>query len=92
MIHNIDNEGPFQTLTKFLGSVGVSRSTGWRWRQLGWLECVPIAGRAYVTKKSVDEFLKRAEAGEFAELTATDRSNLNSSASGSVSKQNKRTR
>ena len=92
MIPNIENEGPLQTLTKFLGAVGVSRSTGWRWRQLGWLQCIPIAGRAYVTQQAIKEFVQRAEAGEFAELTAADRGALIRSARGSVSKLNKRTK
>ena len=65
----IDDTTPFQTLTKFLAAVGVSRTTGYRWRQLGWLKCVPVAGRPYITREAVNDFLKRASGGELSKIT-----------------------
>ena len=53
-------------LPKFLRQVGVSRSTGWRWIKAGILKTANIYGRLYVTRAARDEFLARAEAGEFA--------------------------
>jgi len=55
-----------QSLEKFLTAAGKSRSTGFRWRKLGFLKAVTINGRPYLTRAAVTEFLKRAEAGELA--------------------------
>jgi hypothetical protein len=55
-----------QSLEKFLTAAGKSRSTGFRWRKLGFLKAVSINGRPYLTRAAVTEFLKRAEAGELA--------------------------
>jgi hypothetical protein len=51
---------------KFLNSIGRSRTTGWRWRQHGWINVVTIAGRPYVRGEEIEKFLARAERGEFA--------------------------
>jgi predicted site-specific integrase-resolvase len=77
-MQQIDNTVPFQTLTKFLAAVGVSRTTGYRWRQLGWLKCVPVAGRPYVTREAVNDFLKRASAGGLSEITMAGSSSKSS--------------
>jgi hypothetical protein len=53
-----------QSLDKFLTAAGRSRTTGWRWRQLGYLKTVQVCGRPYVTRDAIVEFLKRAAAGE----------------------------
>jgi len=58
-------------LPKFLQSVGVSRSTGWRWVKAGLLRTVNIYGRSYVTREARDEFLARVEKGEFAQEPVT---------------------
>lgn len=50
----------------FLDSVGVTPPTGWRWRKLGWIKTLNIAGRVYVSREAVAEFERRAAAGEFA--------------------------
>ena len=51
---------------KFLAQVGVSRTTGWRWRRRRWIETVNISGKVYVTEREVNHFTKRVEAGDFA--------------------------
>jgi hypothetical protein len=56
---------PLQSLEKFLTTVGKSRTTGYRWRQLGYLKTVVICGRLYISGEAVKEFLMRAAAGEF---------------------------
>ena len=55
---------------KWLESVGVSPTTGWRWERDGRIHTTNIAGRKYVTRGELDEFQRRAEAGEFAHAPA----------------------
>jgi len=52
-------------LQQWLANTGV---TAWRWRKKGWLKTVNIAGRQYLTQESIDEFTRRAVAGEFAQV------------------------
>jgi len=59
--------GEITAFGKFLESVGCSRTTGWRWRKLGWIKTLPISGRPYVRREEIDRFLARAQAGEFAQ-------------------------
>jgi hypothetical protein len=58
-------------LNHWLASVGVTAVTAWRWRKLGWLKTTNIAGRVYLTQAAIDEFTRRAEAGEFAQAHVT---------------------
>lgn len=55
---------------KFLHAVGISNVTGWRWRKLGWIVTVDIAGKPYVPMRELERFNARAEAGEFAGMRA----------------------
>jgi len=57
---------PIVSLSKFCREAGISDVTAWRWRKAGWLSTVNIAGRPYLTGEAVTDFLRRAEAGEFA--------------------------
>lgn len=50
---------------KWLDSIGVSHTTGWRWKTSGWISTVNISGRLYVTAESIEDFERRAKAGEF---------------------------
>ncbi len=45
----------------------VSATTAWRWRRDGKLKTVNIHGRAYLTRQAREEFLARAESGDFAQ-------------------------
>ena len=54
-------------LSQWCRSAGVTPITAWRFRKRGWLKTVNIAGRVYVTDKAVQEFMRRAEAGDFAQ-------------------------
>ena len=60
--------GAVISLSKWLAQVGVTQITGWRWRRKGWLKTVNIAGRQYLTQEAIDEFHRRAVAGEFAQV------------------------
>jgi predicted site-specific integrase-resolvase len=55
------------SLAKWLTQVGVTPCTAWRWRKKGWLKTVNIAGRQYLTQEAIDEFHRRAVAGEFSQ-------------------------
>jgi hypothetical protein len=54
-------------LNRWLEQVGVTPCTAWRWRKKGWLQTINIAGRQYLTQEAIDEFHRRAVAGEFAQ-------------------------
>jgi len=56
------------TLDKFLKETGLSHTTGWRYRNRGWLKVINIAGRHYVAKSEIARFIRRARSGEFAQL------------------------
>jgi hypothetical protein len=56
------------SLHKWMEQIGVTACTVWRWRKKGWLQTVNIAGRQYLTQAAMDEFHRRAVAGEFAQL------------------------
>lgn len=55
------------SLSRWLEQVGVTPCTAWRWRKKGWLKTVNIAGRQYLTQEAIDEFHRRATAGEFSQ-------------------------
>ena len=55
------------SLTVWLAQVGVTACTAWRWRKKGWLKTVNICGRQYLTPDAIEEFNRRAVAGEFAQ-------------------------
>ncbi len=59
-------EAPIVSLQKFCRSVGISPVTAWRYRRAKMLRTINIAGRQYVTREAIAEFMQRAEAGEFA--------------------------
>lgn len=62
------NAGPaVVSLARWLEQVGVTPCTAWRWRKKGWLKTVNIAGRQYLTKEAIEEFHRRASAGEFSQ-------------------------
>ena len=50
---------------QWLRQIGRTHTTGWRWRKAGWINTINIAGRVYVSQASIDEFIARAERGEF---------------------------
>ena len=53
-------------LYKFLTDLGVTSTTGWRWRKKGLLPTVNIYGRLYLTEATIADFHRRAAAGDFA--------------------------
>ena len=46
--------------------MGVTETTFWRWRRRGWLKTTNIAGRCYIDAEDLEDFRRRAKAGEFA--------------------------
>lgn len=67
---------PPVALDKFLQESGLSPVTAWRYRKKGWLNTLNIAGRQYVSRSAIAEFVKRAEAGEFAKVPRNPGSQL----------------
>jgi hypothetical protein len=61
---NFTTEG-IVSYDRFLERMGRSQVTGWRWRRLGWLQTLNIAGRLYLETTEIDRFLERARRGEF---------------------------
>jgi hypothetical protein len=55
----------------FLDSLGVTPPTGWRWRKLGWIKTLNIAGRVYVSRDEIVRFQERATSGEFSKTHKT---------------------
>jgi predicted site-specific integrase-resolvase len=64
--HDANNSLAVISLSKWLEQVGVTACTAWRWRKKGILKTVNIYGRQYLTQEAIDEFHRRAVAGEFA--------------------------
>ena len=60
-------------LNRWLRQMGVTPITGWRWRENGWLTTINICGRVYISAEAIDEFTRRAKAGEFACLHTVPR-------------------
>ena len=54
------------SLDLFARITGLSDSTIWRYRNKGWVKCYNIAGRMFMAKEDVEEFIRRMKAGEFA--------------------------
>ena len=57
---------PIQSQQSFITGIGISPVTAWRFEKRGWIHTVNIAGRRYITAEAAAEFVRRAEAGEFA--------------------------
>jgi len=57
---------PPVALDVFIAQMGITPATAWRWRKAGELETCNIHGRVYVLPHAVQEFNRRAAAGEFA--------------------------
>ena len=60
-------------LGKFAEDAGVSSVTCWRWRRLGWIKTLNIAGRQYISAEEIDRFKARAANGEFSREHRTPR-------------------
>src|SRR5262245_50857706 len=62
---------PIILFDRFLDSLGVTRSTGWRWRTKNWVKTLNLAGRVYIARAEINRFAQRAAAGEFSQLHKT---------------------
>jgi hypothetical protein len=56
---------------QWLREMHKTSSTGWRFRQRGWIETVNICGRLYVSRSAILRFEARAAAGDFARVHKT---------------------
>jgi hypothetical protein len=55
----------------WLRSIPLTSTTGWRYRQRGWISTVNLCGRVFVTKDEIARFERRAIAGEFSKVHKT---------------------
>jgi hypothetical protein len=68
-IHRLTEENrnsgwtPFNDWAK---SIGISRTTAWRWQVAGLIHPINILGRNYLSDVEIERFTRRANAGEFA--------------------------
>ena len=53
-------------LSSYRRQLGRSKATLWRYRKLGWLKCVNVLGKLYVTRESIAEFEAMMRSGELA--------------------------
>lgn len=60
-----NNNHEWISFNQWLRQIGASRTTGYRWRLAGIVHPVNIAGRLYLHRDDLDEFTRRAKAGEF---------------------------
>jgi hypothetical protein len=66
MTNGQDRAARLQLFERWLRQLGVSRTTGWRWRREGLVTTLNIAGKIYVLDEEIERFTQRAQAGEFA--------------------------
>jgi hypothetical protein len=58
--------GDLVSFDQWIRSLNRTRATGHRWRrQFPWLETTNILGKLYIRRKTIEEFERRAIAGEF---------------------------
>src|SRR6266850_4550948 len=79
---NLEVQVPLVAFNAFCRSCGIAPITGWRFRKKGWIECVNIAGRPYVTSEEIERFKRRAADGEFAAEHKTPRRSPNAEPQG----------
>jgi hypothetical protein len=61
-----ENPSGLVSLASWTKGLGVSRTTIHRYRKkFEWLKCANVYGKVYVTRASIEEFERRAMAGEF---------------------------
>jgi hypothetical protein len=58
--------GDLVSFDLWLGSLNRTRATGHRWRRkLPWLKTINVFGKLYIRRTTIEEFERRAAAGEF---------------------------
>jgi hypothetical protein len=61
-----DRSGGLVSFDQWRRDVGISRTTGWRWRRNGWVQTLNISGKVYVGLAEASQFVALAKAGRFA--------------------------
>lgn len=57
----------------WLNELGISRSTGWRWRKQELFKTHRIGGKLFVEENDINKLYQQAKAGEFAQPSTTPR-------------------
>ncbi len=55
------------SVTQYLKELGKTKVTFWRWSKKGWIKPINISGRLYLSRAAIQEFERRALAGEFSQ-------------------------
>lgn len=61
------NASNYVSFYRWLNEIGRTKSTGHRWRKMWpWLRVVNVQGKLMISRETIAEFERRAEAGELA--------------------------
>ena len=60
-------------LTRWGEEIGRTTCTLWRWRNLGWITTLNVAGKLYISRQEIERFEARAQAGEFSRTPTVPR-------------------
>ena len=66
--HDTKDAPELISLGAWIEQVGITSCTVWRWRKQGWLTPINICGRLYLSRTNIEEFIQRAQRGEFAQI------------------------
>lgn len=64
-LSNVAAQSRLTSFEYWLTSLGLTRTTGYRYRKQGLIQTTNIFGRLYVTREEIEKFERRAIAGEF---------------------------
>lgn len=57
---------------RWLADLGISATTGWRFRKRGAITPIVLYGRLYLSRRQIEEFERRASAGELSAIRKTN--------------------
>jgi predicted site-specific integrase-resolvase len=62
-LHGSSRNGSIIHFGAWRDGLGISATTGWRWRKRGWIDTITIAGRVYISQDATAAFERRAAGG-----------------------------
>lgn len=71
MTKDMPSNANLVSFDKWLSEIGLTRTTGYRYRQKGLVSTVNIFGRLYISREEIARFETRAVSGEFAREVST---------------------
>ena len=61
-----NNASNLVAFDQWLSNIGLTRTTGWRYRRKGLIQTINVHGRIYLTREAIAEFEEKAKRGDFA--------------------------